>query len=130
MSSDVHIKPSTVTVQQFFLQDGEKSVPAGELLGALMALTDSKKPLQELDVSQEVVDYLKDHDYITMKNNEFDVTNGQRIRCEELGNQVSKIIDDQISQLPEGTEVKLPQILVIHSPGHVEKLEQTEPITE
>ena len=119
MSSDVNIKPSAVTVQQFFLQDGEKNIPAGELLGALMTLTDSVKPLPSLDVSDEVMDYLKKNDYITTSGDMIDVTNGQRIRCEELGNKVSKIMDEQISQLPDGTSVKIPQILAIHSPGKI-----------
>ena len=99
MSSDVNIKPSAVTVQQFFLQDGEKNIPAGELLGALITLTDSAKPLASLDVSSEVIDYLKENDYITTHDDAIDVTNRQRIRCEELGSKVSKIIDDQISHL-------------------------------
>lgn len=118
-SKDINIKHSAVTVQQFFLQDGKKNVPAGELLGALLTLTDSVKPLESLDVSQEVLDYLKENNYITTTDHEIDVTNGQRIRCKELGNRVSKIMDEQFSQLPEGTEVKLPQILAIHSPGRV-----------
>lgn len=117
MSSDVNIKPSAVTVQQFFLQDGEKNIPAGELLGALITLTDSAKPLASLDVSSEVIDYLKENDYITTNDDTIDVTNRQRIRCEELGNKVSKIIDDQISHLPDGALIKIPQILAIHSSG-------------
>lgn len=124
MSSNVNIKPSAVTVQQFFLQDGEKNIPAGELLGALMALTDSVKPLPSLDVSDEVMEYLKENNYITTSGDMIDVTNGQRIRCEELGNQVSKIMDEQISQLPEGALVKIPQILAIHSPGRITRPQQ------
>lgn len=124
MSSNVNIKPSAVTVQQFFLQDGEKKIPAGELLGALMTLTDSVKPLPSLDVSDEVMDYLKENNYITTSGDMIDVTNGQRIRCEELGNQVSKIMDEQISQLPEGALVKIPQILAIHSPGRITRPQQ------
>lgn len=126
MSSDVNIQPSAVTVQQFFLQDGEKKIPAGELLGALMTLTDSVKPLESLDVSDEVMEYLKENDYVTTDGNTIDVTNGQRIRCEELGNQVSKIMDEQISQLPEGVLVKIPQILAIHSPGCISRPQPTQ----
>ena len=112
MSSDMKVEPHAVTVQQFFFQDGSKTLPAGELLGALLALTDTNKPLDDLDVSQPVVDYLKENDYVTMTDNKFDVTNGQRTRCRELGCRVSKMMDEQLSQLPIGTEVKLPQILV------------------
>lgn len=112
MSSNIKIEPHAVTVQQFFFQDGTRVLPAGELLGALLALTDTNKPLDDLDVSQPVVDYLKENNYITVEDNKFDVTNGQRVRCRELGCRVCKMMDDQLSQLPIGTEVKLPQILV------------------
>lgn len=112
MSSDIKVEPHAVMVQQFFFQDGERTLPAGELLGALLALTDTNKPLDDLDVSQPVVDYLKENNYITVEGDKFDVTNGQRTRCRELGSRVSKMMDDQLSQLPIGTEVKLPQILV------------------
>ena len=89
-----------------------------------MALTDSVKPLPSLDVSDEVMEYLKENNYITTSGDMIDVTNGQRIRCEELGNQVSKIMDEQIAQLPEGALVKIPQILAIHSPGRITRPQQ------
>lgn len=116
MSSEVKVEPHAVTVQQFFFRDGEKNIPAGELLGALLTLTDSKKPIDNLDVSEQVVDYLKENDYITCRDGEYDVTNRQRMRCHDLGNRVSKMMDEQLSQLPIGTEVKLPQILVTQEP--------------
>lgn len=119
MSSDIHIQPSTVTVQQFFLQDGTTSVPAMELLGAVMELTSTYKPLKSLDVSDTVIQYLQENKYMTVEDGMYDVTNAQRHRCALLGNRVSRVLDDQIAQLPEGTKVKIPQILAVHGTGQL-----------
>ena len=115
MSSDVNLEQRTVEVKQFVVRDGDKCIPAGELLGALIDVADMQRPLKNINASQEVIDYLCDKDFITRKDGEYDVTIRQRQRCVDLGNKISDIIDEELSHLPKGTVIKLPTVFTVQS---------------
>ncbi len=119
--SKLNIESHDVVVRQFVLKENGREVPAGELLGALMILTESKKNGNELDVSPEVIDYLKENQYIEESEpSKYKLRDGQKDRSKALGNKVSKLVDNEISKLPIGTEIKLPQILVVSPEEAVE----------
>lgn len=113
MNSDINLEQRTVEVKQFVLHDGNTQVPAGELLGALIDVADMQKPIAHISASQQVIDYLCNNDYITHKDGEYDVTIRQREKCQELGNRISQMIDDEIARMPEGTMIKLPSIFAV-----------------
>ena len=93
-------KPSltkeTVTVSNFIWNDKGKKLPAGELLSALITLSDSEKETNKIE-NADVIDYLGGEGYISVADNgECRVNPEKKQELIDLGNKVSDMIDNEL----------------------------------
>lgn len=114
MSNSIKIEQQNLVVHQFVVNDGDKTIPAGELLGALIVLTDSKNVNgNTITEDKQVRDYLKEHDLVEeLSDDKFKINEDKRDVVVELGNTISQQIEDKLSSLPSSAKIRIPSILI------------------
>ena len=114
MNKNIKIEQQDVVVHQFVVSDGDKKIPAGELLSALIVLTDSHNVNgNNITEDKSVRKYLNDHNLVEeLSDNKFKINEDKRQECVDLGNEISKNIDKQLSELPENASIRIPSIFI------------------
>ncbi len=106
----------TVEVSNFIWNDKGKKLPAGELLSALITLSDSEKETNVIE-NDDVADYLSGEGYVLLvSGHEFKVNQDKKKDLIDLGNQVSDMIDKELESCIDKKIEPVPTILIMPVP--------------
>ena len=100
-------------------KDGKSSVGTGELLSAIIQLTESEKKVNELG-DKRIADYLLAKGYIKRDEDGFSLVEEHRNDMISLGNEISNAIGEEIQEYVDNndTEGLLPTIMMMMPTQH------------
>lgn len=102
MSGD--IEKENIILQRFVWKDNDHKCEAGKLLFALTELTTNEQHITACN-DEQVASYLKDKGLVETIDNELHLIEGKAAEADELGNQISDYIGNEIESLPVDKEI-------------------------
>lgn len=113
---DETLSKETVEITNFIWNGNGRHLPAGELLSALITLSDSEKDVNAV-ANKDVADYLKAEGLITeLECGGCRINPGRKSDIIDLGNKVSDAIDKELEICINKDIKSVPTILVMTVP--------------